>query len=136
MPFTKQDLDLYPIRFEKQNGVTAIIGPCTGQTWTGEKIPLDGRHYECGGSLILKNGETVRASFRINTSGFDFLERNSVYVPVDDTWYSWDELELLKKLGLTRDEAFPFFWQTDRPLDYHNKGPYPMRWPDNKDWDK
>lgn len=136
MPFTKEDLSDTPIYFERENTVSAIVGPCTARAWTGNKIPLDGRQYCCGAIVIFKNGERHRASIRIDTTTFDFLIRGSVYIVIDDVWYKWNEPELLDKLKTTSEEVFPFYWQTDRPLDYHQPGPYPMKWPDNKDWDK
>jgi hypothetical protein len=136
MPFTKKDLEEVPIYFEKENEVSVNVGACSAFIWKKKKIPLDGRHYTCGGILILKNGQKVRASFRIDTTGFDFLERDSVYVNINEVWYGWDEPELLEKLGLKEEEAFPFYYQTDRPIDYQNNGPFPMCWPDINDWKK
>jgi hypothetical protein len=136
MPYTKEYLDTVPISFYGKDEVWVTVGPCSQRAWKKEKIPLDGRQYHCGGTLILKNGQKVRASFTIKTTDFDFLIRDSVYIPIDGTWYRWDEPELLEVLGLTREIAFPFYWQTDVPLDYGQKEPYPMRWPDNRDWDK
>jgi hypothetical protein len=136
MPFTKKDLEESPISFASQNSVKVWIGPCSATFYKGDKIPLDGRQYESGGRIILKNGVELRASLRIRTTDFDFLIREGAYVNIEDVWYRWDEPELLKKIGLSRENAFPFYWDTDRKLDYHIPGPYPMRWPGNNDWDK
>jgi hypothetical protein len=136
MPFTKHDMEVAPISFSGTNSVMVWTGPCSATSWKGSKIPLDGRQYESGGEIILKNGQRLRASLLIKTTDFDFLIRAGTYVNVDEVWYRWDESELLEKLGLSSQEAFPFFWITDRPLDYHVQGPYPMCWPDNNDWDK
>jgi hypothetical protein len=49
---------------------------------------------------------------------------------VGDLWYTFDEPELYAVLGVRREDALPFRWVCDPPLDYHAKGPYPMEWPE------
>lgn len=98
-----------------------------------KKIPLDGRHYICAGTVILKDGTKLQANFEINTHTFDFLERDTVKVFIDNesAWYYIDEDELFDILKIKKEDALPYMWLTDIPLDYHNKGPYPMIWPEN-----
>ena len=103
-----------------------LAGPGTATEWSGEKIPLDGRHYICAGTVILKNGRKLFANLRIQTHHIDFLEIKNVWVQVGDTWYRTDEPELFTALGISAEEAFPFTWLPDRPLEYEEKGPYPM----------
>lgn len=129
MPLFKKDLYDVPISFEGKNEVRVLVGPCSSTAWKGSTIPLDGRHYRSGGEVILKNGLHLRASFGIQTHHFDLLERDPVYIHLQDGYYRWDEPELLVVLGLTSDQAFPFQWCPDVPLDYRDPGPYPMVWP-------
>lgn len=126
MPFTKDDLNNFPISLEGEKEVTVLAGPCSGKAFKGEKIPLDGRHYKCGGTIILKNRKKFRASLSIQTHTFDFLELDGTYIFYNDVWYKWDEQEFLQLINETEKSAFPFKWIPDIPLDYHNKGPYPM----------
>lgn len=128
MPFTKQNLEQVPISFSMENEASVRVGPCSVTPWEGKKIPMDGRRYELGGSVILKNGLMLRASFEIDTTTFDFLIKPSTYIYLDEVWYGYDEPELLEKLGLTDSEAFPAKWLPDRELDYWDKGPYKFDW--------
>ena len=116
----------YRVSFEKPGQVTALVGPCVGQLWKPHKIPLDGRHYKCAGKIILKDGTELRANLRIRTDTFNFLE--AVWCQIGDSWYRPDEPEFLPCLGLTAEQALPFTWLPDRPLDYRDPGPYPMDW--------
>jgi hypothetical protein len=107
---------------------TVLVGPCSGTSLRGSKIPLDGRHYICAGTVILKNGRELRAQLRIQTHHFDFLERDATHVFLEDVWYTMDEPELYKALRMKQKDALPYTWLPDVPLDYHVKGPYPMDW--------
>jgi len=44
-----------------------------------------------------------------------------------------DEDELYEILDVSKEEALPYTWLPDRPLDYYKQGPYPMYFytPDN-----
>ena len=128
MPFTKHDLEQAPISFCKKNEAWVIVGSCSKTVWDEKKIPLDGRKYILGGEIILKNNTVLRASFDIDTTTFDFLVKGSVYIYLNEVWYRWDEPELLEKLGLNPDEAFPFKWLPDRELNFTDKGPYKFDW--------
>jgi len=116
------------IHFEKPGQATVLVGPCTGRTWKEKKIAMDGRHYKCAGTIILKNGTKLFANLPIKTHTFDFLERDWVYCQIGDTWYRPDEPEFLTVLGITSEEAFPYTWIPDIPLNYHKPAPYPMDW--------
>lgn len=74
----------------------------------------------------------LQANFEIKTHTFDFLERNSVkiYIEEERAWYYTGEQELYDILGIKKEDALPYMWLPDIPLDYHDKGPYPMTWPD------
>jgi hypothetical protein len=134
MPFRLEDIETYgvPISFLKKGEVEARVGPCSSSIMGSQKIPLDGRHYICAGVIILKNGMQLQGNFEINTHTFDFLERDSVmtYIEKEKAWYYFNEEELYDLLGVTREEALPYTWLPDRPLDYHIPGPYPMKWPE------
>ena len=135
MPLRLKDIEQYgaPISFQEKGTATARTGPSSGSPLLSDNIPLDGRHYICAGTIIFKNGIKVQANFEINTHTFDFLERDTVkiYIEKEKTWYYADEQELLDILGIKNEDAFPYMWLPDIPLDYHDKGPYPMTRPDN-----
>ena len=137
MPLKLKDIEQYgaPISFQTKGTAMVRVGPCSASTLQSNKIPMDGRHYVCAGRVILKNGAILQANFEINTHTFDFLERDSVIVYVDreKAWYYTSEQELYDILGLKKEDALPYKWLPDIPLDYHDKGPYPMTWPDNEE---
>jgi len=126
MPFTKKDLEDVPISFCKEDEVWVIVGPCSAKYWRERKIPLDGKKYKTGGLVTFRNGRSYRASFYLDTTTFDFVSRDSLYLYIDDVWYGIDEPELLEKLQVTPEEIYPLTWRTDRPLDYHAKPPYTL----------
>ena len=132
MPFRLADIerDGVPISFLNKGEIMVRVGPCSATFLDADKIPLDGRHYICSGTIILKNRMKLIANFEINTHTFDFLERDTVkiYIEMEKTWYYIHEPELLDILKVTPEEAFPYTWLADRPLDYHQAGPYPMNW--------
>ncbi len=123
---TEADADELRFTFKKKNDVWVCVGPCSVKFFGEAKIPLDGRRYDCGGIVILKNGQEYRASFTIDTTTFDFLDKDSVYINVEDLWYRWDEPELSLKLNVKKEEIVPFTWLPDRPLAFGDNGPYPM----------
>lgn len=134
MPLRLEDIKRYDLRisFKEKGQVTVRTGPCSGSELESDKIPLDGRHYICAGTIILKNGMKLQANFEINTHTFDFLERDSVkiYIDQEKAWYYIHEPELFSLLNVSEDEALPYSWLPDVELDYHDKGPYPMKWPE------
>lgn len=102
----------------------------SGKPLDSATIPLDGRRYICGGEIILRNSRRLRAHFEIVTRQFAILDRESVWCTLDgDLWYKIDEPGLLRALGVSRSEILPYQWLPDRPLDHHQRGPYPMKWP-------
>jgi hypothetical protein len=134
MPLRLEDIKRYdlPIAFKEKGVVFVRCGPCSSGPLNGTKIPMDGRYYVCAGTIILKNGRILQANFEINTHTFDFLERDTVrvYMDKENAWYSMDEPELYELLEISKEDALPYSWQPDIPLDYHKKGPYPMVWPE------
>ena len=127
MPFTKKDLEDLPISFCGKDDVWVIVGPCSGTYWRNYKIALDGRKYKTGGTITFKNGQEYRASFYVDTTTFDFVSKDSIYLSIDDDWYNIEEPELLTKLKVSQDDIYPLKWQSDRPLDYHIKSPYILK---------
>jgi hypothetical protein len=126
MPYTEDQLEEYRIWFDGPGHAHVFVGPCSASPWIGKKIPLDGRRYHCAGKIILKNGRELFANLPIRTDTFDFLVREEVYCQLGNKWYGLDEPELFAALGLTREQALPYTWLPDIPLDYHKPGPYPM----------
>ena len=130
MPIRLKDIEHYgaPVSFLSKGGVTVRTGPCSGAPLQSDKIPLDGRHYICAGTIILKNGTALQANFEINTHTFDFLERESVkiYIDSEKAWYYMMEDELYEILGVSKEDALPYTWLPDKPLNYAYQGPYPM----------
>lgn len=130
MPLRLSDIEQYgvPISFLDKGQVQVRTGPCSAAFWDEPTIPLDGKYYICAGTIFLKNGIELRANFEINTHTFDFLERDSVkvYIEKEKAWYSMEEEELYNIMGISREDAMPYRWMTDRPLSYPEKGPYPM----------
>lgn len=126
MPFTKKDLEDLPISFCGKDDVWVIVGPCSAIYWRNYKIALDGRKYKTGGTIIFKNGQEFRASFYVDTTTFDFVSKDSIYLSIDDDWYGIEEPELLTKLKVSQDDIYPLNWQSDRPLDYHVEPPYTL----------
>lgn len=125
MPFTPKHLQELPISFCSREGETWVkVGPCSITAWKKRKIPLDGREYKCAGTIILRNGKELRASFSITTTNFDFIIMDTLYIPVKGTWYRWNEPQLLDALNLSKEEFIPYQWKTDKSLDYHVKAPY------------
>lgn len=132
MPLRLKEIEQYgvPISFERKGEVTVRTGPCSGSPLQTDKIPLDGRHYVCAGTIILKNGTRLQANFEINTHTYDFLERDSVkiYIDKEKAWYYMKEDELFEILGVSKEGALPYTWLPDKPLNHSEQGPYPMNW--------
>ena len=126
MPITKKDLEKLPISFCGKNDVWVIVGPCSMMHWRENKIALDGRKYKTGGTITFNNGEEFRSSFYVDTTTFDFVSKDSIYISIGDDWYCIEEPDLLTKLNITRDDIYPLKWQADRPLDYYVKPPYTL----------
>ncbi len=136
MPIRLKDIEQYgvPISFQSKGTAQVRVGPCSASPLQGDKIPMDGRYYVCAGTIIFKNGITCEANFEINTHTFDFLERDTVkiYVDKERAWYSTDEQELYDLLQIKKEDALPYKWLPDIPLDYQDIGPYQMKWPNNE----
>ena len=126
MPVTKKDLEELPIYFCRKDDVWVIVGPGSASCWKDYKIALDGRKYQTGGTVIFKNGQSFRASFYVDTTTFDFVKSDSIYLNIGEDWYNLEEQELLTKLSITQDDIYPLKWQSDRPLDYHVKPPFTL----------
>ena len=128
MPFSEDFLEEnFRIWFNGPGHAIVRTGPCSASPWIEKTIPLDGRHYESAGKVLLKNGIELFAHLPIRTHTFDFLEYEDVFVKIDGLWYQFDEPELYVKLGISQEDALPYTWLPDIPLQYSNKGPYPMK---------
>jgi hypothetical protein len=131
MPLRLKEIEQYgaPISFQNKGTAMVRVGPCSASPLDLDKIPLDGRHYVCAGTIILKNGTKLQANFEINTHTFDFLECDTVkiYIDREKAWYYMAEEELYDVLGIQKADALPYKWLPDIPLDYHDKGPYLMK---------
>lgn len=104
--------------------VRVYVGPSTVKHLQDKKIALDGRKYENGGTIIFSNGQEFRASFCIDTTSFNFVNKDSIYLSIGDEWYHIEEPELITKLNIREEDIYPLKWAPDRPLDYHVKPPY------------
>ena len=128
MPLRLKDIEENgaPISFQNKGTARVYVGPCSVIPLNSDKIPLDGRHYICAGTIIFKNGTKFQANFEINTHTFDFLEPDSVkiYIEKERTWYFTHEQEFYDMIGVKKENALPFKWLPDIPLDYEDKGPY------------
>ena len=130
MPIRIDDIEKYgaPITFLEKGKVQVRNGPNLATFLKEDIIPLDGRFYCCAGTIILRNGITLRANFEINTHTFDFLERDTVRVYIDKerAWYSLDEQGLFEIFEIKKEDALPYKWLPDKPLNYYKQGPYAM----------
>lgn len=133
MPLRPEELEQQgiPISFLSKGTAMVRVGPGSAEHVLAAKIPLDGRHYICAGTIILKNGFRLQANFEINTHTFDFLEQNSVkvYLDKEQAWYFMNDPEVFDMLGVLEKDALPYKWLPDIPLDQHDPGPYAMKWP-------
>ena len=59
MPLRLKDIEQHgvPISFQNKGTAMVRVGPCSASPLQVEKIPLDGRHYVCAGTIILKTGQ-------------------------------------------------------------------------------
>lgn len=127
MPLKVSDIEKYSIKIAEQNEVFVWVGPCSSKKMDFEKIPLDGRKYECGGTIFLADGLDLQASFRIIKSKNEpLLIEDTIYTKIDDVWYKLGEDDFYKKTELEPEDIFPIEWLPDIPLECDTKGPYKM----------
>ena len=124
MPLKESDIKKYSIQIAEKNEVFVWIGPCSAKKMELEKIPLDGRKYECGGEVQLANGLDLQASFRIQKNDDPLLIIETVYTKIDGIWYKLNEPEFFEKTGLEREDILPFTWIPDIPLEDIESTPY------------
>ncbi|MFO7827859.1 MAG: hypothetical protein R6V23_04510 [Bacteroidales bacterium] len=120
------EVEKYKIQFAEKNEVFIRIGPCTFKRKKLESIPLDGRLYECGGTIYLANGIDMQASFRINKTGEALLIEESIYIKIDDAWYKLGEPDFYEITKLEKGDVFPIEWEPDIVLEGFGKGPFKM----------
>jgi len=117
-------LKKYKILFAEKNEVFMRIGPCTLKRQKLDFIPLDGRLYECAGTIYLANGLDLQASFRIKKTDYPLLIENSIYTKIEDTWYKLGEPDFYEKTELDESDVFPIEWEPDIQLEKFGKGPF------------
>ena len=118
----------YAIKFAEKNEVYIRIGPCTFKKQKLLTIPVDGRLYECSGTIYLANGLDLQASFRIRKTQDPLLIEDSIYTKIDDVWYKLDEPDFYKKTELEANDIYPITWLPDIPLQTKEEGPYTLDW--------
>ncbi len=128
MPLKLSDIKKYSIKIAEKGEVLAWIGPCSVKKMDLKIIPLDGRKYECAGTVYLANGLDLQASFRIKKSDEPLLIDESTYTKIDDVWYKLGEPEFFIKTELEKEDVFPIEWEPDVPLADFGKGPFKMDW--------
>ena len=126
MSLKVSDIKKYSIQIAEKNEVLTWVGPCTVKKLDYKEIPLDGRKYECAGTIFLANGLDLQASFRIKKSAEPLLIEDSIYTKIDDVWYKLGEPDFFNKTELEKDDVFPVEWIPDIPLQTPAKGPYNM----------
>ena len=124
MPLKIADIEKYSIKIAEKGEVFVWVGPCSSKKMDLDSIPLDGRKYECGGTIFLADGLDLQASFRIKKSNEALLMEDTIYTKIDDVWYKLGEPDFYKKTELEPEDIFPIEWLPDVPLDIKNKGPY------------
>jgi hypothetical protein len=127
MPLKLSDIKKYSIKIAERGEVLAWIGPCTVKKQDLKQIPLDGRKYECAGTIFLANGLDLQASFRIKKSDEPLLIDDSIYTKIDDAWYKLGEPDFFVKTELEKEDVFPIEWIPDIPLQTNVRGPYKMK---------
>jgi hypothetical protein len=126
MPLKESDIKKYSIQIAESNELFVWVGPCSVKKIEAQFIPLDGRKYECGGTIFLANGLELQASFRIQKSEHALLLDDTVYTKVDDVWYKLGEPSFYVKTGLEEIDFFPFDWLPDIPLEGNKIKPFAM----------
>ncbi len=135
MPLRPEDLerDGVPISFLRPGEVE--VWKDFGATFLrSTTIPLDGRIYICAGKIILRDGRSLRAEFRLYTDKRRPFNVKSLWCTPDDgkNWYSLDDSldtrELLAAISAKRGDVFPIQWLPDRPLEHEDHGPYAADW--------
>ncbi len=126
MPLKISDIEKYSIKIAEKGEVFVWVGPCSSKKMELKEIPLDGRKYECAGTIFLANELDLQASFRIKKSEEPLLIEDTIYTKIDDVWYKLGEPDFYSKTELDPEDVFPIEWIPDVPLEIVNKGPYKM----------
>jgi hypothetical protein len=89
----------------------------------GASIPFDYRSYVLYGETILPGGTRVLTRFDIDTRKPALLvDEGNWYI--QGTWYDAFEPEALELLGVSPDEARPFSWTLNVPIETIEEPPY------------
>jgi len=126
MPLREIDIKKYSIQIAEKDEVFVWIGPCSVKKVELKEINLDGRKYECGGTVYLSDGLLLQASFRIKKTDEPLLIEDSIYTKIDDAWYKLGEPDFYSKTGLEEEDVFPIEWEPDIPIEGLGKGPFKM----------
>lgn len=78
-------------------------------------VPADDGVYWVGGVTKLATGREVTSVFRVDTDAAGNLL--SIYWQIGADWYEHDSEETFTALGIQRDQAFPFDWSYQTPLE-------------------
>jgi len=126
MSLKLSDIKKYSIKLAEKGEVLAWIAPCSVKNMDITEIPLDGRKYECAGTIFLANSLDLQASFRIKKSDDPLLIEDSIYTKIDDVWYKLGEPDFYNKTELEEEDVFPIKWEPDIPLENFGNGPFKM----------
>jgi hypothetical protein len=89
----------------------------------GPSIPIDGRSYILYGYTILPAGVRIPTRFEIDTRKPTLLVGEGKW-HIAGTWYWPFEPEALQVLGVSPEEARPFAWLPNVPIQTVEKPPY------------
>jgi len=78
-------------------------------------IPKATGFYWIAGETTLCNGRRLASVFCVDTDSGG--ELYAVSWKIEGDWYRHDDAEALRRLGLERDDAFPFDWSFAVPLE-------------------
>jgi hypothetical protein len=126
MPLREIDIKKYKIQIAEKDEAFVWIGPCSVKKLDLDIIVLDGRQYECGGTVYLADGLVLQASFRIKKTEGPLLIEDSIYTKIEDVWYKLGEPDFYSTTELEKEDVFPIEWEPDIPLEGIGKGPFKM----------
>jgi hypothetical protein len=89
----------------RRDGSAEVLSP--------KVIPRDDHEYVVAATLKLRSGQVADAVFIIADGGATHV---GIYVRVQKTWLASDDPRLPERLGVPRDEIFPFDWSYRIPV--------------------
>ena len=94
------------------------------ELFRGESIPLDGRTYIFYGYTIFPCGIRVASDFEIDTKCPTLLPKTARLWHIDGTWYMSFHADALAVLGISPENARPFSWVPNVPIQTVEQPPY------------